>query len=532
MITKLVRPAVLVLVCVVLSVAAGQGQGVLDSTYVILHLHGSDTASRIGGCIKSVGDINADGFDDISVSSLSPEATYIFYGGDPADTTADMTLPHYGEVAVIDLTGDGISELLLSDVYNDIPCEYGSIYFYRGYADHIESWPYDSLSPAPEECGDYWTNRRFGTPFAVAYIDSDSLGDMLTAKRRTPGGPTLYYYTGAPALDTTADWTYKIDDYSHQVPWRGFIDFNGDHQLDIFLGLYADLDTVSYIYVFLGPDFGSQPDVIIGHPDGFDTLKAESFAYQVSNVGDVDGDGWEDLGVLFFFEALIYLCGPDADTLYDYHLDDGAGYLAAAGDINGDGYNDLVAQNVGRSEYNMVDVYLGGEVFDEYVDERIVRGELPPLFLLDIGFRVAAAGDFNGDGIDDFMFSCMNFAHGDPHDVFVVRGTSDVVTSVDEAKENTLPEAYRLEQNYPNPFNQSTTIEFALIRRGTVSLDIYNVLGRHVAALIKSENRPAGTCRVEWDGQSEAGRELPSGIYLYRLSVGTGRTVRKMLLLK
>ncbi|MCX6142867.1 MAG: T9SS type A sorting domain-containing protein [Ignavibacteriales bacterium] len=83
-------------------------------------------------------------------------------------------------------------------------------------------------------------------------------------------------------------------------------------------------------------------------------------------------------------------------------------------------------------------------------------------------------------------------------------------TDVDDVVAN-IPTQFSLEQNYPNPFNPTTNFEFRIAAAGFVSLKIFDVLGREVAALV-NEERQAGTYRVTWDAS-----KLPSGVYFYRL---------------
>lgn len=93
-----------------------------------------------------------------------------------------------------------------------------------------------------------------------------------------------------------------------------------------------------------------------------------------------------------------------------------------------------------------------------------------------------------------------------------------------------VPRTY-LDQNYPNPFNPETVIAFNLPQAGTARLDIYNILGQHVRTLINGWN-PVGRHTVVWDGSDDAGRQVPSGVYLYRLQTGHESTARKMILLR
>jgi hypothetical protein len=97
--------------------------------------------------------------------------------------------------------------------------------------------------------------------------------------------------------------------------------------------------------------------------------------------------------------------------------------------------------------------------------------------------------------------------------------------------EGTLPEAVTLAQNYPNPFRPSTEIAFTLAESASVTLQVYDVLGRRVATLVDGE-LPTGTHTVTWDGGDDAGRRVASGTYLYRLETGSQSLSRTMTLLK
>jgi hypothetical protein len=84
-----------------------------------------------------------------------------------------------------------------------------------------------------------------------------------------------------------------------------------------------------------------------------------------------------------------------------------------------------------------------------------------------------------------------------------------VSTGVEVASE--IPLTFSLSQNYPNPFNPVTTIRFEIPQASTVSLKVFDVLGREVKTLV-DEVIPAGIYHVRFDGS-----KLPSGVYFYRL---------------
>ena len=92
--------------------------------------------------------------------------------------------------------------------------------------------------------------------------------------------------------------------------------------------------------------------------------------------------------------------------------------------------------------------------------------------------------------------------------------------------ENVIPDNFVLEQNYPNPFNPSTKIKFNVSKGSFISLVIYDIIGNEVTKLV-NEEKPAGTYEVTFNADN-----LPSGIYLARLSGGNNTSIIKMSLLK
>jgi len=105
------------------------------------------------------------------------------------------------------------------------------------------------------------------------------------------------------------------------------------------------------------------------------------------------------------------------------------------------------------------------------------------------------------------------------------------VQTTDVQQYETVPQVYILEQNYPNPFNPLTTIRFHLVHRSFVTLDIFDVEGSLVIHLVSGE-RLAGSHSVIWNGVDRHGNKVSSGIYFYRLKVGTESITRKMILIR
>ncbi|MDD5088409.1 MAG: carboxypeptidase regulatory-like domain-containing protein [bacterium] len=91
---------------------------------------------------------------------------------------------------------------------------------------------------------------------------------------------------------------------------------------------------------------------------------------------------------------------------------------------------------------------------------------------------------------------------------------------------NPEPLEYRLDQNYPNPFNAVTTISYALKQSGWTRLQLFNILGQQILFPVNGF-QDAGTHIVALDLKN-----LPSGLYIYRIESGSFHATRKLMLLK
>ena len=94
-----------------------------------------------------------------------------------------------------------------------------------------------------------------------------------------------------------------------------------------------------------------------------------------------------------------------------------------------------------------------------------------------------------------------------------------------------FPTQPQLLQNFPNPFNPNTAILYQLPVGAEVQLTIYNMAGQVVRRLV-NEVQQAGRYRVVWDGRDATGRQVGSGVYLYRLRAGSFEKMRRMVVVK
>ena len=81
-------------------------------------------------------------------------------------------------------------------------------------------------------------------------------------------------------------------------------------------------------------------------------------------------------------------------------------------------------------------------------------------------------------------------------------------------------------QNYPNPFNPNTSIKYKISKPNKVKIEIFNTLGQKIEILL-NKNMPAGSHEVECSA-----RDLPNGVYYYKIESGEFQETKKMILMK
>ena len=117
-------------------------------------------------------------------------------------------------------------------------------------------------------------------------------------------------------------------------------------------------------------------------------------------------------------------------------------------------------------------------------------------------------------------------AHFNGHIFKISRGTIGI-----ERGQIPYPKTFLLFQNYPNPFNPVTVIKYALPEVSDVSLVIYNIMGQEVIRW-DEDNVTPGYNEIIWNGTTQTGFPVSSGMYIYRITAGDLNQTKKMLLLK
>lgn len=114
------------------------------------------------------------------------------------------------------------------------------------------------------------------------------------------------------------------------------------------------------------------------------------------------------------------------------------------------------------------------------------------------------------------------------------QSAKSLIVGVDEKANgsNELPKQFKLYSNYPNPFNSGTRFAFDLPVRSEIVLDIYDMMGRKIRTLMAGKVFASGRHEIEWDGRTDEGAPVGSGVYFIRLKAGNEQRVQKILLLQ
>ena len=484
------------------------------------------TQNWFGDNIVPVGDQNGDGFDDFLVSEL-PDKVYLYLGGNPPNSNYFMKFqpvdPNFFS-SLGDINGDGYDDFALLKRYAH--ARFKLALYYGGPA----------LSTTPVfEFGD-----DVHYPLASNIIIGNDVNHNGTRELicRDQAQQSILFFELTPVPDSVPDFILNPPNVRGQN--FGYCILSEDYNDDGWPDLATDLSfggstdiNGSVLLYWGGPQFDTIPDLVLTRADSF-SFDYKYFGSNLVDVGDINYDGYPDIYVDYRDDwspdslSFLYWGGPGIDNTPDITFPIRSQKARLAGDINHDGYNDLIT-GTAAEPVGYANIYLGGPEMDNIPDVHIDMYDFPG-FLSYFAHEVTGLGDINGDGIDDFAVASLEGAAWPPL-IFLYSGW-DGGTDVPFEYDPTLPSKFVLDQNYPNPFNLSTTIEFDLPEAGKVELGIYNVLGETVRILIDSYS-PAGKYRLSWDGKDSTGKIVSSGVYIYRLSVGDAASLtRKMLLVK
>lgn len=375
-------------------------------------LPGPVGSSAYGRTVSSAGDVNGDGYSDVIIGAPGGNRAYVHYGSAagtslvPDRTYIQMAIAGFGYCVsgAGDVNGDGFSDVIIGAEQG------GAVHVYHGSS--------AGLSAAPNWTVSGTVNTRFGFSVSCAGdVNADGYADVIIGHPgyNTGAGRAMVYHGSPTGLSATPDWISAPFDaphlpnsnYGEGVDGAG--DVNGDGYSDVIIGAGGFNSERGRVVIFHGGPGGlpALPASIFNH-----TLVGQRFGSNphsgacASGVGDVNGDGYSDVIMARMgFQAYIHHGGPAGVSIapsWSSFLGGGGFYgatVASAGDLNADGYSDVVVSEcaVGARIYFGGQWGLGGPIFGAPTN-------LPDLTIFGSGSHSAAgAGDVNGDGYSDLL---------------------------------------------------------------------------------------------------------------------------------
>lgn len=404
------------------------------STTAAWMVESNSEGASYGSGVAAAGDLNGDGFADIIVAAFSYDnseentgAVFAYLGSDSGLSITEQCMirgggdlgPIAGCVAGAgDINGDGYSDIVVGcERYSNGQASEGAALAFCGDGTR------PAETPAWERPGRQ-PDARFGNCVSSAGdVNGDGYADVVVGAHRYGGrGAVFLYYGGPDGLSTVADWqaqgSLAESSFGHSVSCAG--DVNGDGYADIVVGAHNHADdehNEGAVYLYYGSPTGpsAMPDWQVES-----NLPDACLGYCVSGAGDVNGDGYGDIvagafrysnGQTTEGAAYVYHGGPDGpSTAADWMVESNSTGIcfgmsvSGAGDVNGDGYGDIIVgayrYSNGQTAEGAAFVYQGSANGLSTTADWMVESDQEDAYL---GVSVSGAGDVNGDGYNDVI---------------------------------------------------------------------------------------------------------------------------------
>ncbi len=343
--------------------------------------------------VSGAGDTDGDGYCEVIVGAYANKASYVYKGsasGTQASSVKALGFAGVSVAGVGDVNGDGYADVMIGS--SGTGTYAGSAYLFQGSASGLPSLPNQTFQGSA-----YYS--YFGCSVAAAGdINGDGYSDAIVGASGTSSNTgSAYIYLGSPVMITSASTLSGANSFGFSVAHAG--DMNGDGYGDVVVAAIINSSSYGTVYLYPGSANGlatsaSSQLSMAGHMD--------YLGYSLARAGDVNGDGFSDIivGTLNVKKAYVLHGSAQGQLILGTTLQETTerfGFIVdGAGDINADGYDDVVAGGTGTA--SKAYVYMGSASGVATKPTTILARPN-----LTFGTVVSGIGDVNGDGYGDVM---------------------------------------------------------------------------------------------------------------------------------
>jgi hypothetical protein len=432
----------------------------------------NQAGASLGVSVSTAGDVNGDGYDDIIVAASNYDngepnegAAFVWHGsatglgasGTPANADwtgeGNQAEAFFGRSVSTagDINGDGCADVIVGAYgYDNGQTDEGAVFVYYGSRTTGLSDSPDWTAESNQESS--WFGRCVS---AAGDVNGDGYADVIVGaayydNSETNEGAAFVYYGSAAGPSAGHNWKIESNQagatFGISVSTAG--DVNGDGFADVIIGAYAydngQIDEgAAFVYYGSATGLPDSPDWM-----GECNQAGAHLGISVSTAGDVNGDGYADIIVgaswysngqteegaafVWYGSATGLSASPDWSDESDNASAHFGRAVSTAGDVNGDGYSDVVIgafwYDNGQTDEGAVFVYHGSATGLSASPDWTVESNQAGAYF---GRAVSTAGDVNGDGYADIIVGadCYDNGQTDEGKVFVYYGSATGLSS-------------------------------------------------------------------------------------------------------
>lgn len=444
----------------------GKATGLSASPVAILD-DANQTEAAFGSCVASAGDVNGDGFSDVIIGAYfftdgaytNEGRAFVYHGSASGISNTASALVESNQISALmgisvasagDVNADGYSDVIVGTTqYDGGQTDEGAAFIYHGSATGISSIAAVRLESDI-------TGALMGSSVASAGdVNGDGYCDVIAGANgytnsEAAEGAAFLYHGSAIGINAVAASLVESNQAAAQmgISVASAGDVNADGYSDVIVGAYlydSGQNNEGVAFVYHGSASGINTTAAANLESN---LVNAQLGISVASAGDINGDGYSDViagadgytngetteGAFFVYHgSAIGINGTAAAIVESNQTSARLGFsVASAGDVNGDGYSDVIAgaynYNNGQASEGAAFIYQGTATGISTAATALLECNQ---IGANLGISVASAGDVNGDGYSDVIVGAYLYDNGQNNEgaAFVYHGSATGIST-------------------------------------------------------------------------------------------------------